>query len=643
MTANKKRKGQKEQMHQATEQQQVAAVNGKVSKYTIVVILFLTAAVYIRALQNGIVHIDDDMYLLKNPFLRDFTFSGLKEIFTSFYEYNYHPLTTLTFWLEYRLFEFNPVPYHLFNVVLHLINTWLVYRLATRLSGKTLAGAIVAVLFAIHPMHVESVAWISERKGLLCALFYFLSLLYYLRYVDLGLRRKHLVLSGLFFLTALFSKSAAVTLPVLLLLIDWYRGRKLTAGVIGEKLPFFLLSILFGILAIMSQKAGGALNDVTLEYGLLNRILIFTGGLAFYFEKLIVPYPLSAIHYFPNSNEDILPWLFYASVPILVFVFWLINRKSPWQKEARFGGLFFLISISVMLQLLTVGAAYASERYTYVSYFGLFYIIAQVFSMVQGRSRTVFIWVGGIFVVVFYVLTNNRISAWENTETIFSDIVAKNPGNNHNYLVYTHWGDYYVYNGRNSEAMEQYDKSLDINPYYAKTFIRRGEAQKQPVYAILDYNEAIKLNPGSAIAYNNRGWAYFQIGDKVLAESSLDSAINLDSNMATAYNNRGWVRWQGGDTAGALDDFSSSIRKARFFTKPLYNRAMVNVYTGRYESAIMDYNKLIEMDHADGLAYFNRGLAHISNNDTLRAVEDFRKASDLGNKDAYQSLRYLNK
>jgi protein O-mannosyl-transferase len=616
----------------------------QVPKFAILLLLLITAIIYSSALQNGITYIDDDMYLYKNPYLRDFSFEGVKAIFTSFYEYNYHPLTTLSWWAEYKLFEFNPLPYHAFNVVLHLINTWLVYTLTARLSGRSITAIIVAALFALHPMHVESVVWISERKGLLCALFYFIALLQYLKYTDSSYQKKHYILCLLAFLASLLSKSAAVTLPILMIVIDVYKGRKIEAKQLMEKLPFLLLAVLFGVLAIMSQRAGGAINDISATYGTINRLFLFTSGIAFYFINLFAPLHLSALHYFPNVDNGMLPLQYYASLPLLILMFWLVIRKSTLKKELVFGTVSFLVSVSVMLQIITVGSALAAERYTYVSYFGLFYIAGQWMAGTGIKHRSLATGIFSATIVVFALLSWKRIGVWKDTDTLFTDIIAKNPNNNYNYLVHYHWGESAQEKGAIDAAINHYSDAIEINQNYQNAYLKRGEvldASGKVIYAILDFNEAIRINPKSAIAYNNKGWAYFEIGDRVLSIANLDTAIMLDSKLATAYNNRGWAHLQYGDTVSAIKDFNKAIIEAPTFTKPYYNRALIKSLKGDYTGAINEYSSIIKIHSNDDLAYYNRGLSYLKLENKVKAKENFTQAASLGNNDARDALNYM--
>src|ERR1700733_4515278 len=188
-----------------------------VPKWAPVAILILTAIIYSRIIHNGFINIDDGPFIMKNPLIRNFTWEGIKVIFTNLQNGKYQPLVNLSFLLEYNLFGFNPLVFHITNVLLHLASTLFVYKFTEQLSGKQITAIVVSVLFALHPMHVEEVAWAAERKDVLYALFYLLALLRYLKYLESGLQVKHFISVCLLFLAAEFSKSTAMTLPLILL------------------------------------------------------------------------------------------------------------------------------------------------------------------------------------------------------------------------------------------------------------------------------------------------------------------------------------------------------------------------------------------------------------------------------------------
>lgn len=600
-----------------------------------IVVLVFTALIYTRALSNGITNLDDDFYLVLNPYLRNFSLAGVKDIFTSFYTANYHPLTTLTYFIEYHFFELNPFPYHFTNVALHVANTWLAYRLAKALSGKDFTGLVVAILFGLHPMHVESVAWISERKDVMYTFFYLLSAIAYLQYIDSSLNRKYLLLASALFICSLLSKAAAVTLPVLFIAFDLYRGRQISGRSIVEKSPLLALSIVFGVLNIMAQKAGGSLNDLMVSYGFINGVFLFTSGLSFYLLWFAAPVSLCAMHYFPEVAAGMLPWQYYASLPFLVAVVWLLFKRYTLQKEVLFGSAFFIITISVMLQIVSVGSALTAERYTYVSYIGLFYIVGQFISFVRERQSGPVVLAGfGLACVLFAVQTYDRIGVWKDGRVLFTDVIEKNPTI---YIGYWMRGNLARKEGDLKSAMQDYNKAIFYNPKFEDAYFNRGlinDVLGNPAMAIADYNRALALNNKMSDAYNNRGWAKFELGDKKAAIDDLDSAIILKPEYAEAYNNRGWVRLNMNDSAAALTDYGKAINADKQFVKPYFNRAALRTMLGNLKGANDDYTSVLFLNPDDEVALYYRGMNSYTLNDKTAACKDWIKAAQGGSERA---------
>jgi len=607
--------------------------------WSVWVVISFTALLYSRSLFNGLTLMDDDYYIINNPFLKDFSWHGVTAIFSSFYSANYNPLTTLTWLFEYNLYGLNPLPYHALNVLLHLLNIWLAFKLAGQLSGKKLTALIVAILFAIHPMHVESVAWASERKDVLYAAFYLLALLAYLKYLTCGQSTKHYIITLLLFVASLFSKAAAVTLPVLLIVIDVYKGRKINTRSLLEKTPFFLLSLLFGILNIMAQGEVGAINDLTSSYGFINRIFLFTSGLAAYIVNLAAPLNLAVLHYLPAQNNGVLPWFYYASLPFVGCIIWLAAKRNPYRKEVLFGLSFFLVTIFVMLQILAVGSMLFAERYTYIPYIGLFYIVGQWLSgAAEGKNST---WVIGIFstvVILFSVQSWARMGVWKDDNTIVADIIAHNPD-----VYYGYWmrGNLEKGEGNLQDALQDYTKAILLNRKFDDSYYNRGIVNNKLGYreaAIQDYNEAIAINPKSADSYNNRGWALFESGDIKSAISDFNRAILIKPGYASAHNNRGWAYFKSGNANAALQDYNSAISADPQFSMPWYNRAALKAATGDFNGAIEDYSSLLKLNPDDNSLYYYRGIARLKLKDNTGACQDWNTALGMGNKMASQMI-----
>ncbi len=612
---------------------------GSRAKWVPFAIMALAALVYSNALANGFTNFDDDFYILKNPFLRDFSWEGLKAIFTSFYTANYHPLTTLTYWIEFHFAGLNPFPYHLLNVALHIANTWLVYKLVQQLSGKQVTAIVVSVLFAIHPMHVESVAWISERKDVLYTCFYLLALIAYTRPGSEGSKTTNYIYTTIFFLLALLSKSAAVTLPVLLVAIDIYKGKKVGVQSLLAKAPLFILAFTFGIVAIMSQKEAGALRHLAEMHTLTERFFFIAYGLASYFVRLVAPLQLSAMHNYPIANGGLLPWVVYASLPFLALLGWLAYRWKAYRREVIFGLSFFIITISVMLQVVAVGSALTSERYTYVPYIGLFYIIGQyIANVIDGNQRSLVIGLGAAATVLFCGLSWARIGVWKDGYTLFADVIEKNPDY---YFGYWMRGNLNNGDGRAEAAIQDYSDAIRLNPGFEDLYYDRGHAfmdANNPQAAIKDYNQAISINPKMAEALNDRGWAYYKAGKKDVAVADINQSLVINPSLAEAYNNRGSIYYEAGDMAAALPEFNKAIQVKPDFEMAYLNRAALKANAKDFRGAMDDYNLLEGLRPGDNTIYYNRGLVKMNLNDRNGACEDWSKAAGMGNNMAGELL-----
>ncbi len=612
-------------------------------------ILLFTALIYLRAIQNGLTSFDDDFYIVKNPFLRDFSFHGVVAIFSSFYQSNYHPLTTLTYLIEFHFFGLNPLPYHVANVVLHLICTLLVYKCCEKLSGSGLTAMVVSILFAIHPMHVESVAWVSERKDVLYAAFYLLSLNAYLQYIENGQTKKY-ILTLLFFIASLLSKAAAVTLPVLLIAVDVYKGRDISKKTLMEKAPLLLLSLLFGIINIFAQKAGGPVDVLLLYYGVINGIFLFTSGIALYIIRSVVPFDLSAMHYFPYINGSGLPLTYYLSLPFLILIAWIIIRlkkDNPLRKEVLFGISFFIIVISVMLQLITVGSALTAERYTYLSYIGFFYIAGQLITSVieQKKHSQIAIGIFCLVIVIYAIQTWNRIAVWKDDEVLLTDVIDKNPGILDLNYIYLLRGDSRINNRDLKGALDDFNQAITMTPKFkfaGSAYFGRGHVYEEMgdlKSAMRDYDSTIALNPKVAEAYNSRGWLYFNAGDVKSAMQEYNTAISLKPDYAEAYNNRGWAYNNTGNLPAALQDYDKAIALAPLFEKPYFNRAAIKATSGDFPAALRDYDHLVDLYPNDNGAYYYRGLVRMNMRNNTGACEDWKRSSELGNQKAMQLMQ----
>jgi len=548
-------------------------------------ILIFTAIIFSNSVNNKfLTNWDDQDYVINNNDIKDLSKQNIKKIFTNFYEANYQPVTMLSYGIEYKFFNLNPKPFHTTNLILHLLNIILVFQLIYLITRKTGVSVIAALFFAIHPMHVESVAWISERKDVLYSLFYLGALITYIYYIK-NKKNKYLIYSLLLFIFSLLSKSMAVTMPVVLILFDYYYKRKFERKIIIEKIPFFILAICFGIIAILSQKSGGGIYEIPL-FTSFDRIFIVSYAIIFYIVKMFLPFNLSALHYYPVKTNGLLPVEYYIATVIILLIIFLIlkiNKTNKLKKDLIFGLMFFLITISLVLQIIPVGRAITAERYTYIPYIGLFFIIGQYFTLINSKknsrkaikTKSYLYIVLIVYIIFFSYTTYNRNKVWKNGITLFSDVIKKYPSRS-----FAYWAcaiakakAYNTY-----EAIDDYDKAIKLKPDYINAYVDRGNAKsdlKKYKQAINDYNKAIEL----------------------------------DSNYLSAYLNRGVAK-------GILKN---------------------------YKGAINDFNKIIKTDADNADAYYNLGISKLQINMKKQACEDLKKADELGSAHAAEIIKkYCN-
>ncbi|TAH20763.1 MAG: tetratricopeptide repeat protein [Cytophagales bacterium] len=512
--------------------------NGKVEKkqqYWLVSILVITVLAFSSGFANGFTAWDDIDYLLANPMLKDVSVNGLKNIFTSFANANYHPLTTLSNLLEFQLFGMKQGVFFAGNLLLHLLNTFLVFRFVFLLSKQFYTALITALFFGIHPLHVESVTWLSERKDVLYAFFFLLSLIFYLKYKQQN-DYKHLIYCFVLFCCSLLSKSAAVVLPLVMLLIDFYASPQEVRKYLKDKIPFLLFSFIFGIVAIKAQASGNALDS--LIFGYLDRFFLVSYSLVFYIFKAFLPFNLSALHPYPEK----LTWVHYISPVLLSLLTFLAYSASFIRKEIIFGGLFFIINLVLVLQFVPIGQAIVAERYTYMSYIGLFFIVGQLYSYwaAQKSDYQYYLIVATVIFALFFTFTTwQRNRVWKDQATLFADVAQKYP---RSYTAYLNLGNDKQDKKDFFGAVQYYDKALAISPKLALGLYNRGTAK----YALQDWNgaladfeEALKINEKNPDIWNNLAGVKFQLKDYQGAIVCYGKVIALDSNFADVYRNRG--------------------------------------------------------------------------------------------------------
>jgi len=618
------------------------------------VAIILTAAVFFPSLSNDFVGWDDPVDLLDNDTVKSLSITNIKKMFTEEHGGYFCPLVPLSYAIEYRFFGLNPFVYHLTNYILNLLCVAMVFLFIYKLTQKVLPAFITAIFFGVHPMHVESVAWVAERKDLLCAVFYLAALIFYTLYLSREEKRYYIYCLAAGVL-AFMSKPMAVTLPFILLLLDYYRGRAIKGKAIVEKAPLFALAAATVPVTIYFQQVRETLHYGTLTLGAKGYFL--SKVLFFYLWKLAVPLNLSVLYPYHNVGPGHLAEIKYY-VLFLAFVVFLVVYSMKYTRKIVFGAVFFLVTILPVLKIVGMGSVFAADRYVYLPSIGIFFILGiLVDRLTRGNSVqwTIARYSAGCFILLWVaalsVLTWKRCEVWENTGTLFMDAARKYPGIA---TPYNNIGVYLLNKGEYDEAAGYFRRALEVSPghrnaidnlmlvlelkrearestlpptraqleniediareieFLNETGKRQGTAGNYDA-AIGLFNRAVELDPNYAETYNNLGYVYFIKGDMDFAEEYFKKALEADPGHESARANLEIVARQ------------KKIMKVN----DLNARGIRKGLEGDMDGAAVLFEEAIAVDPANAESYNNMGYLYSLKEDYARAESYFKKALEM--------------
>ena len=525
-------------------------------------ILAIPAISFFPCLKNDFLNWDDQQYVTENKTITELSWRNIETIFDWTYMGHYHPLTILSYSVEYRFFKLNPFIYHLTNLILHLMNGLLVFCLMMMLKGGVLTSLVVSLLFGIHPLHVESVAWISERKDVLYSLFFLGSMVVYLTYLKTRGKRFYF-LSLFLFLLSLLSKSMAVTFPLVLFLCDYLFDRKFDRKSLVEKIPFLAIAFIFGIMAffaqgspeIMSQKPSSPFSK---------NIFIISEVLISYFPKLIFPIKLSCIYPYVKGSAGFWSYVYLTTIIGCLIAGILLGKYN---KKITFGTLFFYITI-----LPTLPAENIADRYLYIPSIGIFFIAAEGFYWLYRSKLEPIKIVKPILAILligilstFSFLTWERCQVWRDSLSLWNDVLKNYPDTP---IAYNNRGEAYLRKGDYNRAIFDYDQALRINPNFYKVYtfydnrgaayLMKGDYER----AIADFHQALRIKPNDANAYYNRGTAYFNKEDFEEAIADFNKALEINPGYAETYFYKALACEKMGHLPEALESYKGFIEKA---------------------------------------------------------------------------------
>ena len=503
-----------------------------------VFLIIATLAVYWQVKDFDFTHFDDNIYITDNPHIKTgLNWSSVVWAFTAKYECNWIPLVWISYMVDYQIGELDPGRYHLTNVFFHIINTLLLFLVLSRMTGSTWRSAFVAALFALHPLHVESVAWLAERKDVLSTFFWFLTMLAYLHYAHRPKIANYLLVMFSFAL-GLMSKSMLVTLPVVLLLLDyWPLNRFSTEGrrkLILEKIPLFIMSIAAGIVTFVVQQTAGAVGNLA-PFPLGVRIANALTAYVSYILKMIWPRDMAC--FYPHPGYTIPVWQVIASALFLIFATFLAIRLSRVYRYVGVGWLWYVFTLLPVIGLIQVGRQSMADRYTYVPLIGLFIIIAwgipdlfQKWSAPNNRAirlvqQIVLPLTAMVVIMALAVSAHTQAGYWRDDFKLFSHAIQVTDNN----------------------AVAHYN--------IANSYLESGltdEAEKH-------YREALRFDPKKLEAHNNLGAILFSKGRNDEALGHFQAALRIKPD-AEAHSNVATVLLQKGRIDEAIRHCSEAVK-----------------------------------------------------------------------------------
>jgi len=600
----------------------------KSSVWGVALIVLLTVVVYLPALRGGFIW-DDDDHLTANPAMT--APHGLRMIWSSLSVSRYYPLTLTNFWVQRRLWGLNSRPYHLVNIVLHAANAVLVFFLLRRLRVPLAWWA--AALWALHPVNVESVAWITELKNTQSGVFFFCSLLCFLRF-EAEERRAWYAWALVCGACAFLSKPSTVVLPLVLLLCAWWQRGRWQRNDIVRTLSFFGMALAMSILTI-AEQTGHITRQGTGEWSLTlgQRLVIASKAIWFYAGKVL--WPLNLAFVYPRwevKANSVGSWLPLAGLVASGVILWL-RRQQPWARACLFGFGYFVIALLPVLGLVDIfyfRYSFVADHFQYLASVGVIACAVSGIAGVSDRSSVRSISVANVVCAALLAglgaLTWKQAHAYHDSETLWRNTVTKNPDA---WIAHNNLGIALGNHGRRSEAIEHYREALRLKPDYAEAHNNLGFALSQmgkTDEAIRQFEEALRIDPEDNEAHNNLGNALLQTGNLAEAVKQYEEALRTKPDYADARNNLGtaWLRL--GRVPEAIEQWEQVLRIRPDYAEAHNNLGVALARLGKLPAATMHWEQALRINPEYADAHYNLGMALENTGNVREAMIHYEQA-----------------
>jgi tetratricopeptide (TPR) repeat protein len=607
----------------------------------VVLIILLTFIAYLPSLRGGFIW-DDDLLITDNPMIK--ASDGLYQFWFTTESMDYWPLTSTLWWAEWRLWGKSAIGYHVVNVLLHAINAVLVWLILCRL--KVPGAWLTGLVFALHPVNVATVAWISEQKNTLSMLFYLTAILFYLRFDERGGWRWY-GLSLVAFLLALLSKTAVVMLPIVLLGCAWWRRGRIRAEDFRRSTPFFVFSAVLGLVTIRFQYHQAVQEQMVQSGRAFSRLAV--AGLApwFYLGKAILPFRLSMIY--PKWEIDASRWVSYLPGILLagcLILFWW--KRRTWGRPLLFGLGYFVVTLFPVLGFFKQSFhrfSWVADHWQYYSIIGVLALVVASGERICRRmgewGRYVGAAIGVAALLVLGVATWTRARVYGVAETLWQDTVVRNPDA---WAAHHNLGLALLQAGKPEEAIRHFERALQINPAYpdADAYYNLGIALVQvgrTDEAIRQYEQTLRIAPDHAEAHNNLGIVLMQMGRTDEAISHYRQVLRITPNDAEVHYNLAMALRQAGNMGGAIEHFNQALQLNPGFVDAHYNLGVALARTGRIEEGIGHFEQALRLK-PDYTEHNNLGVALMQVGRPQDAIRHYEEALRLNSDylDAYKNL-----
>jgi protein O-mannosyl-transferase len=653
--------------------------NLRTNRYAVSVCLLLTIVtltVFWQVTEHEFINFDDNRYITENQHvLSGISPATLKWALTTSHTGYWHPLTWFSHMLDVQLFGLNAGRHHLMNVFLHIMNTLLLFLILRRTTKALWQSAFVAALFALHPLHVESVAWAAERKDVMSTLFWMLTLGAYAYYVERPGYRRYLF-ALVCFLLGLMVKPMLVTIPFVLLLFDyWPLGRlqplraagshspppvrpknpdrkkqRVTKAVaqqpvtkkesavysgrwsavrplLLEKAPFLALSLISSVITIIDQQRAAmpSLQALPVDARIANALVSYVKyiGMTIWPRDLAVFYP----------RPDVQPWwLVLGAVFVLLAVTWLVLRKTQRFPYLGVGWLLYLGTLLPVIGLLQAGSQAMADRYSYVSLIGIFIMVAwgaPDYLKNWPSRKAILAALSGTAVLACIVLTWLQLRFWQNSETLFRHALKVTTNN---VVAHNNLGTALLDRGNIEDARDQFQAALRIDPKHARAWNNMGtvyEKSGQTTKAIETFQQALRISPEDAEFWNNLGVAYGRSGQTARAVEAFQRALRINPEFDEAWNNLGNAYGESGEIAKAIPAFRQALHLNPKHAKAWNNLGVAYGESGEAAKAVEAFNAALRINPKQPDVWNNLGIAYRKCGEDAKAIEAYREALSI--------------